>query len=258
MVESPMRDCLVLGAGRSGTSLVSGILHDSGYWTGDNYIKPRISNPTGFFEDSIVNEVNEELIAQVLPARPEGFTRVFFRQRLGRGERWLAEVPIFSKMIVTEDMRTKIEALVSHAPFSLKDPRFCYTLPAWRPYLGDAAFVCVFRDPTRTARSICDECRRAGYLHLRMTPARAMKIWNTMYLHVLQIHKEAGDWLFLHYDQVLKGTKLKAVEDFLGTAILGDRIDPGLDRSSPVGEMGESTRRIYGELCELSGYEAHP
>lgn len=57
-----MLDCLVLGSGRSGTSLVAGMLDRAGYYTGDNYLVGRLANPRGFFEDSRVNSINDALL----------------------------------------------------------------------------------------------------------------------------------------------------------------------------------------------------
>ena len=48
---------IILGSGRSGTSMVAGLFRNCGYYMGDNYILPRESNPKGFFEDSEINNI---------------------------------------------------------------------------------------------------------------------------------------------------------------------------------------------------------
>jgi RNA-directed DNA polymerase len=55
MLEAP--NILILGCGRSGTSMVAGTLASGPWYLGDNYIRPRVSNPKGFFEDSLVNKL---------------------------------------------------------------------------------------------------------------------------------------------------------------------------------------------------------
>jgi len=44
-----MKNCIILGSGRSGTSMVAGTLAKSGYFMGDNLYPARESNPKGFF-----------------------------------------------------------------------------------------------------------------------------------------------------------------------------------------------------------------
>jgi hypothetical protein len=44
------KSILVLGSGRSGTSLASGILSKAGYYMGENLMPATHTNPKGFFE----------------------------------------------------------------------------------------------------------------------------------------------------------------------------------------------------------------
>src|SRR6185437_1628887 len=59
------RNCLILGSGRSGTSMAAGILAQTGYFMGDDLWPADIGNPKGYFEDREVNTINDELIAVV-------------------------------------------------------------------------------------------------------------------------------------------------------------------------------------------------
>jgi len=52
------RSAVVVGSGRSGTSLVAGVLVDTGLHPGDRLIPPSGANPTGFHEDLDVNALN--------------------------------------------------------------------------------------------------------------------------------------------------------------------------------------------------------
>ena len=61
-----MRNAVNIGCGRSGTSMLAGILHQNGWSLGEDlYIEPSDSNPKGFFEDRDVNSINEELLARL-------------------------------------------------------------------------------------------------------------------------------------------------------------------------------------------------
>ncbi|MBL8841161.1 MAG: glycosyltransferase [Planctomycetes bacterium] len=240
-----MFNVLILGSGRSGTSMVAGSLKAAGYFMGDRLYPARDSNPRGFFEDPEVNGVNEALLARHVPAE----------QRLGPNQLWLAQLERSVPMQVTRPDAQRMGALLARAPWCFKDPRFSYTLPAWRPWIGAAKFVCVFRDPAITAASIVKECRSADYLRgVAVDPPRALAIWRAHYRQILADHRHQGDWLFLHYDQVVAGDGLERLGEFLGAPV---------DRSFPTGELSRSraaapadgeAQRMYAELCELAGH----
>ena len=137
-----MYNCLILGSGRSGTSMIGGTLAHGGYFFGDKLIPPRAANPKGFFESGVVNNVNERILKNVMP-------------RLQYGHRWLGllGLPGAKNLYVSGKLIKEIKILISKQPFCYKDPRFCYTLPIWRPHLKNTKFVCVFRHPKNTVAS---------------------------------------------------------------------------------------------------------
>src|SRR5262249_6518261 len=152
----------------------------------------------------------------------------------------------------SERMRTQ----TSLKPFCFKDPRFCYTLPVWRPFLADAVFLCVFRDPARTVTSILKECRTAAYLEgLPMDYAGAIEVWTLMYRHVLEIHRLVGEWLFFHYDQLFRDPSLDKLEEALGARTNRRFADSRLQRSPAQGSAGEAAQVVYDHLCALAGYQ---
>src|SRR6476660_1556583 len=168
--------------------MVAGALRDAGYHMGHEPLPSTPSNPKGYFEDRAVNELNEELLAQVVRTRPTGRRgRLLppYPQRLAHGHLWLAPVGTQPRFKITPAITARMRALTATGPFCFKDPRFCYTLEQWRPVLGDAVFVCVFREPSRTATSIIKDCCEREYLSgVRMTRRRALRVWSLMYRHV--------------------------------------------------------------------------
>ncbi len=136
----------ILGCGRSGTSLIAGLFRNSGLYLGDNSYLPRDSNPKGFFEDKEINQINEEIISKNLPSR-------FIHNRIAygsdvplEGQRWLARLPLNSKITATPLLNEKIRNLTQKTPFCFKDPRFCYTLDLWMNFADNAKVLFVFRD----------------------------------------------------------------------------------------------------------------
>lgn len=255
------RNCFVVGSGRSGTSMLTGVIAGAGYHVGDNLIVPRQANPKGFFEDRTVNALNEDLLAQVMPARPSGPAARLYKHRARWGQRWLMPLPMGTNIPVPPDVRAQIERLCATQPFCYKDPRFCYTLPAWRDHLEPLPVaLCVFREPGRTVDSILREAHEAAYLRdLRMSRRRALETWTSMYRHVLERHRHRGTWVFVHFDQVVDGTGIDRVEEALGVPLDRTFADAALARSTDDGAgWGRAATEVYTQLCALAGYVPRP
>ena len=150
-----MRNCIILGSGRSGTSMVAGVVRKSGYFMGQRLNPGNETNPKGQFEDPEINRINEELLSQVTPSRPPGVIgKLFFRTRPVLGQRWLARLPLEASIPSPSYLKKRIEVLTKREPFCFKDPRFSYTLPAWKPFLKNVVLICVFRHPGSVVTSI--------------------------------------------------------------------------------------------------------
>jgi len=234
-----MKNIIILGSGRSGTSMVAGCFAKSGYFMGEHFWKARDANPKGFFEDREINEINEDLLEPVIPKRLYLFGKEFFRHQPLKRHRWLACLPPDIKIVSNSPLNGRIKKIVQHEPFCLKDPRFSYTLPAWEPYCNNTVFICVFRDPGSTASSIYKECLEVPHLShpktgIKISLKQAVKIWTHMYLPILLTHRHHGDWLFLHYNQVLTSEGMDKLEEFTGAKV--DRSFPTakLSRSKPI------------------------
>ena len=247
-----MKNCVVMGSGRSGTSLLAGTLSCAGYYVGANLIAARDENPKGFFEDREINSINEALLAEVTPRNPTSDIRPG-DEDIRWGWRWLASVPLRTEMGCGNALRDRISAQTKRTPFCFKDPRFCYTLPVWRPFFQDTVYLCVFREPARTAQSIVKTVATGIYLHgLRCDFAKAVEIWTLMYRHVLDVHRHHGRWLFVHFDQILDGSALPKLESTLGIRIREPFGDSRLKRSDNVGAVAEDALEVYAALCELA------
>lgn len=259
-----MRNCLIMGSGRSGTSMVAGTLRRTGYFMGDHLYEPRRSNPKGFYEDVEVNAINEAILSSVTPWVPPRFRprrlytlvrRSLFSGKPSDGERWLARVSPDAVLHPTPEIDSRIQRLIQNKAYCFKDPRFCYTLPLWRPWLEETRFVCVFRDPSISAASMVQELRAVPKLApLELTYADCLEVWRLMYSHVLDIHCHQGEWLFLHYNQVLDGTALDRLGAFLD--VTPDRTfpDPSLQRTQTDSQVSEPIYWIYKRLCDQAKY----
>jgi hypothetical protein len=199
--------------------MVAGLLDAAGYNTGDNYLTPRSANPEGFFEDEAVNRLNDRLLGSYMPKRYGWRLRkgVVPRRTSRSGPGFLAVVPLTARFAGEDET---IRSLVSHTPFAYKDPRLCWTLDAWRPHVpADTGFVCVFREPGRAVESMVRLRDLEWYVELGLDRRWALATWISAYRHVLDRHRDRGDWIFLHYDQVLTGEGVRRLEEFLDVSI---------------------------------------
>lgn len=255
-----MHNIIVLGSGRSGTSMLTGILNNAGYFTGErsNYLKTNKSNPKGFFEDYEVNTINEDILNENLITIPEKIRKTFFPSRTFYRARWLARLPINQTIKSTEQIKRRIEAVVNNQPFCYKDPRFSYTLPIWNEVLGsNIKFIVVFREPNKTADSIVRECKENPHLNkLKINQDIALDIWISMYSHILSNYQKSSiknHWLFFHYNQVFDENKVSELETFVNLKLDTSFAEKHISRSADSFEkINKKAEKIYLDLIELS------
>lgn len=246
----------VLGAGRSGTSLLAGLFRRSGLHMGDAPYRPRQANPHGFFEDREVNSINEALLAGCLPQRVESGVCGHGHDVPGEGQRWLARLPAEITPAATAELSSRINAILARGPSCLKDPRFCYTLPVWWAAIEPGARVrnlCVFRHPSVVASSVLRECRSAPYLaNLAISPELILANWCLLHRHILQKHAHSREWLFVAYDSLFEDSTLDRIEVFSGHKLDRELIDPALNRSRAEQATSTEAEAIYQQLLEKS------
>lgn len=247
------RDVVVVGSGRSGTSLVAELIGTAGHHLGKHLARGNDANPRGFFEDYRTMLVNEQLLAPYTKDLPQPrFTGApIFQRPLGEFQRWLAvlwpEVTVQGQPELESRMRSALTA----SPWCRKDPRFCHTLPAWEPLFGDAVRICVFREPGRTANSLISVARQQ---QVELSFEAGLEIWAAAYLRILRQHRHRGEWVFVHYDQVLDGTGLPRLERAVGARLDGRVAETALRRSPPDGRWPAAVGELYNELCEAARY----
>lgn len=252
-----MKNCLILGCGRSGTSLLTGMLGNCGYFVGENSYPANEDNPKGYFEDEQINWINEELITQFVARRKNGLLgKYLFPSSMPYGMRWLARMPLDVSLVCSPAVANGIEKFCSKSPFCYKDPRFSYTLPIWRPYLRNIVYICVFRHPAATVQSILNHCSKGEYSRsLLMDTAKAFEVWQCIYSHILYKHyQQGGEWLFVHYQQLLDGSALARLSNTLDAKPDARFVDKNLNRSLGHAPMPPEAAALYEILCRLASF----
>ena len=244
--DSGPRSVVILGSGRSGTSMLAGSLARAGWNVGAQPYPGRESNPKGFFETEEINGINEALIAAAFPAAKPN----------GRMQRWLAAPPGPVPCEAPEHLAQRMRRLAGERPFAYKDPRFCVTLPAWREHLGDFGVICIFREPAVTAESILREVASQEYLRgVELDFDGALELWRSMYERALE-QSDRGDWLFLHYEQLFTDEGIERLEAFVDGRIERGFPDRALQRTRSERPVPPEIADLYGQLCSRAGLAA--
>ena len=243
-----IRGFFVLGAGRSGTSLLTAMLRTEGLHQGSVHsIQPRAANPMGFYEDWEINALNDQILeAAVQTKRPTALaahghgpadTSI---DQPGGAQHWLLRWPLDQALSATASQQRDMARLMRPAPFCFKDPRFSYTLDLWIEALPAAhreklRSICVFRRPEAVVESLLRELRTEPKLHnVAVSVQGAFSIWWHHYAWILK--RLAGQrrqhTLMLDYDDLFTAAGQRSLEGFSGRAIRRELPQASLNRSA--------------------------
>jgi hypothetical protein len=244
MLTAVATDLVVVGAPRSGTSLVAQLVASGGVDFGHHLLPPSPANPRGFLEDTRLTDLDDELLAPHVVGRgavPVPEARLAWAGAPDDGA------------VVTADphQRRRMAALLAgEGPLGLKDPRLVWTLDAWRAVLRPGtAFVAVVRHPAEVAASLRSmwETDRSYYGDLEVTVERGLELWAAAHRRLVA-HLRHGRWLVLDHDALLAGGGLGALEGFTGRPVDAGVVDPGLRRSPRAIEVPAAVEELYEGL----------
>jgi hypothetical protein len=256
--KNKQRNCLILGFGRSGTSLMGGLLYHSGYFAGNNLHPARETNPKGFFEDIVINRINEQILEPYdyykSHSKYPSYTLNYSPYVPSRGHRWLMLIdPTTDILCENEEILEQArKVILLRQPFAYKDPRFNFTWPVWEPYLPtDTKFICMFRHPAAVIRSVLHECKTADYLsEFYFDEELGFRVWHNSYRHLLDRMTENLEkrMLFIAYEDLVEGKCIGKIADFLNASIDAQFIEPSLNRTPSKALMPDFVAELYDEL----------
>lgn len=179
---------LILGMHRSGTSVLTSALAETGARLPSKLLLPQADNPDGFFESAAIIRLHDEILAEADSSwdDPTPWTlsklatlrRPEFRHRLWE--------------VLREDMP-------GSGPLLVKDPRLCRLLPVWQDLAEERGleirYVLVVRHPMEVAASLA---KRNG-----MAMKLALSLWLRSYLDAEHATRGSAR-LVAHYDTFLR------------------------------------------------------
>ena len=137
---------------------------------------------------------------------------------------------------------------------SLKDPRFCVTLGAWRPALRPAtSFVAVVRNPAEVAMSLAAMARRdpTYYDGFEVTPTVALALWAAAARRVLRLRRD-GRWFVVDHASLLNGSAVVPLGRFVGRGLDPNQVKADLHRSRSEIEVGDACLGLAADLGTIA------
>jgi glycosyltransferase involved in cell wall biosynthesis len=262
--EGGLRNLVVWGVHRSGTSLLAEALERMGWRLGPANRAATVENPRGFFENRVLVDVNRRLLAAAGVSWSNwgvDFSTLSF------------EDPRYEPFRRTA--RALLDALdeeAGMAAWAIKDPRLTALAGFWAPLLGERELpprhVLVLRDPREVAASQVARALQDPAAYRLLHRAEAMLVlWASSMVSVLRALADQDILVVAHSDLAADaGGALSRVAAFAGApaaaaAAAADVFQASFHRSEPgqaaVGGpwdalTGEPFRRLGGAGAPLT------
>jgi len=204
---------LTMGMHRSGTSLMAGILHQSGISMGtpESFIpKPSIENKKGFFENYEFRKINDAILES------NGY-------RVKEWSSVLGDIEL--NLSVKRKMHGTLERYLNrYETWGWKDPRQMLTSMAWFDAMKEldvlecVKVVYIYRNPYSVARSMMERKNTTSVHH----GSRVWELYNRKGLNSLNMMRLPT--VFLSLERLCGDARhvLGKVSEFLGETIGGD------------------------------------
>lgn len=209
---------VVLGMHKSGTTLVSQLLHAAGI-----PMIEAVNDARGYDEGNKMERDSTKRINHAL---------------LGSADLFSLDVRPSPGLAPDAALRREMDQLVSAlgaegADWGFKDPRSCLTYEAWRPSLHEHRIVMVFRDPAETWAHYWNGARRKRKWKVFGQYLRSWCDHNGAMLKILQ--ETTVPSLVLEYSRLMNDpAELRRLEAFVGRDIVDTR-HAGMYRSRAAG-----------------------
>jgi hypothetical protein len=252
-MSGPKNNCLILGAGRSGTSLTALLLERAGYHVYTTSYPPDEGNPLGYFEDLDVIRTNESILSPFYRSGWRRTLRTIRRKPYIQGTgAWLLDLDYRSlkDISVKPEHAEKLKSFFSQTPFAYKDPRFSFTLNAVARFLpGNTNFICVFRHPALVVKSTLKQAARSG---LPLDESYGLAVWEAHYRCLLEHRRQmGGQWFFVSYESLMNGDGASRLEEFLDVPLDRTLIKQELSRSGGDQSMPKEVVKLFYQLRDL-------
>jgi hypothetical protein len=236
---------VVLGMHKSGTTLVSETLHESGISMGEfSDIRQGIGYDEGHkYERRQTQQINRQILHGVLKAPFDLFS---FRSRAGRLDAAgyvinddaaaLVDVRELERRLSSQSHRRQMDDLVArlqshHSDWGFKDPRTCLTYPLWASSLPEHRLILVYRHFDALLRRMLNLRRHKIPVINSARTYAILQGWLVSNLYLIQYAKHGSvPFILLNYERFMSQPEgLERLRAFTGKD-LADRRDKTMHR----------------------------
>lgn len=210
---------IVSGMHRSGTSLISGLLHTSGICMGSTFRGALPENAKGFFEDEAFRVLND---------------RILDRSNY-RVKEWATS---FTDLMITPQDRLDAATLINqrniaHENWGWKDPRNCLTLAFWKDILSELGLLpeTKFIVARRQRVAVIASLQARRNFHDASLAAQVIEMYEQNLFATLN-EIDTDEVMEAWYDELLTTSGLSKLADFAGLAINENFMDASLNHWS--------------------------
>lgn len=202
---------IILGMHKSGTTLISRLLHSSNINMVENEIGTSYDKGNKF-ERIITNQLNKKIL------RCNNMNSLFVTKKSNIDK---IEKELFNQgKIILE--RTDIK----YDNWGFKDPRTCLTYDYWNRIIGRHKIIIIFRDPYEVFKHYLPKniVKKffLGFIY-GILSLRAWHIYNENILKIIE-SKNKNEYIVLKYDKIMKNNEeLIRLENFIGHKIQDER-----------------------------------
>ena len=244
----PTNPIAITGMHRSGTSMITRGLHQSGLHLiggdADALLAAADDNPEGFWENKAIVTCNDDLLEAAGGSwdnPPELLPIAVDDPRLAA---------------VVEPATAALAGLAENERWGFKDPRTCLTAAFWLDLQPDLRFVICVRNPLEVALSLKRRNQNSYSLGL--------SLWERYYGSILELVPEDRR-IVTHYDTYFldPAGELARVCEFAGLEpapleVRADLRHHDVGVSLDEANVGAGLRDLYSRLCEEAGAPAPP
>ena len=121
-----VKNVIILGAGRTGSSLLAGLIAHNRYWINQESIESRAGYPDGDYENPSLVKLNKDILTE----SGYGYTKVVSDCKV--------DITAIKKLVYADNIykyKAFIQKCEENSPWLWKDPRLCYTIYFWQSLL---------------------------------------------------------------------------------------------------------------------------
>lgn len=256
--DSMKNTFVVLGFSRSGTSMVTSLLEKCGVYLGtaDELREASSRNKLGYFENKLVNKVNNDLISQMaVESERDLFSSTYsgtYKNLQLNANGFLNK---FSRRKTVQTLKQFIEKMNPHDVWGFKGHVATFRL--WKKYLPKHKIIVVFRHPLSVAFSHMKSSQETRPF------SRTIRDWTDINKELLY-DITVNDSLVIKYEDILsgKGEVFKKLVQFTGggsveelkSCVNQNLNNSGVetDKVKDIYPLSEDTKSVLEALEKLS------